>query len=285
MNPNFSRHFLFSVILFSASGLAASLGAAPLTETTAVHTKPDPAAPAITYLKAGTEPVAVPGALAGTPAGWMAVEIAGPFEAYVENKDLTKGLDVKPGAALRLAPKPDAGILTAAELNDKTTITGLRGKWTQISLDKKLTGYIHVGGVAGHTPPIATAPATRPPATGSGGGQPMAPAPVTPAAYGVAATGQPAPMVNLGDGGGSSLPRQFSGKFVSTRRPLSPRRPFDWALNDNAGKRYAYLDVSKLLLTEQIEKYAGHQVVVFGAAKSAPDGRDIVIEVETLQLR
>ena len=113
----------------------------------------------------------------------------------------------------------------------------------------------------------------------------MSPAPVSPGAHGVAMAGQAAPMVDRGDGGGSALPRQFAGRFVSTRRPLTPRRPYDYALNDEAGKRYAYVDVSKLLLTEQIEKYIDHNVVVFGAAKNVPDSKDIVIMVETLQLR
>jgi hypothetical protein len=92
-------------------------------------------------------------------------------------------------------------------------------------------------------------------------------------------------MVDLGDGGSSALPRQFAGKFVSTRRPLAPRRPYDYALNDDAGKRYAYLDISKLLLTEQIENYIDRKVVVFGAGKNSRDGKDIVIVVETLQLK
>ncbi len=92
-------------------------------------------------------------------------------------------------------------------------------------------------------------------------------------------------MVNLGDGGSTTLPRQFAGKFVSTRRPFAPRRPFDYALEDDAGKRYAYLDISKLLLTEQIEKYVDRHVVVFGTARNAPDAKDIVIAIETLQLR
>jgi hypothetical protein len=56
-------------------------------------------------------------------------------------------------------------------------------------------------------------------------------------------------------------------------------------LNDDSGTRYAYLDVSKLLLTEQIEKYIDHVVVVYGAAKSVPQHKDIVIEVESLQLK
>jgi hypothetical protein len=114
---------------------------------------------------------------------------------------------------------------------------------------------------------------------------PLAPAPITPVAYGVTTAGRPAPMVNLGDGGSSTLPRQFQGKFVSTRNPFRPRRPFDWALNDDAGERYAYLDVSKLLLTEQLDKYVDHHVLVYGAAKAVPGGKDIVIEVESLQLQ
>ena len=70
-----------------------------------------------------------------------------------------------------------------------------------------------------------------------------------------------------------------------TQKPLRPRRPYDYALNDEAGKRYAYVDVSRLLQTEQIEKYVDHNVVVFGAAKATADGKDIVITVETLQLK
>jgi hypothetical protein len=266
--------------LFSSTALVlaalSTVAASPLAVTTAVHTKPDPSAPAITFLKAGTEPTAADGATA--PAGWMAIELAGPFEGYIENKDLTKSLDVKPGVAIRLAPKADAGVLTLAEKDDKSSITGLRGRWTQISLEKKLLGYIQLGGAAAATPVPAPARADPPPAA-------AAPAPVMPGVYGVATSGQAAPMVNLGDGGSSTLPRQFAGRFVSTRRPFTPRRPYDYALNDNAGKRYAYLDISKLLLTEKIEKYIDHNVVVFGTARNAPDSKDIVITVETLQLK
>ncbi len=266
---------------------AATLPAAPLTATTAVHTKPDTSSPAISFLKAGTEPKPVTGTLANTPAGWMAVEFAGPFKVWVENKDLAKSLDPKAGAAMRTAPKADAGILALAAEGDKTTLTGVRGKWTEFSLEKNLTGFIHLGGTAGYMPPIATTPAVAAPApvAANPAPAPVASAPVAPGVYGVASGGQPSAMVNLGDGGSASLPRQFAGRFVSTRRAFTPRRPFDFALNDDAGKRYAYLDTSKLLLTEQIEKYIDHPVVVFGVAKAGPDGRDMVIVVETLQLK
>jgi hypothetical protein len=268
--------FVRASLLLLCSALA--LRAAPLPAATAVHTKPDASSPAISYLKAGTEPPA-PAANEAAPAGWQAIELPGPFDGWVENKDLTKNLDVKPGAPIRVAPKADAGVLAVADKADKTSISGLRGKWTQISLEKKLIGYIKLpdaGAAAAH----AAAPAPTPSAPA-----PLAPPPVAPGVYGVSAPGQAAPMVNLGDGGSSTLPRQFAGRFVSTRRPFTPRRPYDYALNDDAGKRYAYLDISKLLLTEQIEKYIDHPVSVFGTAKPSADGKDIVITVETLQLK
>jgi hypothetical protein len=258
---------------------AATAAAAPLNGTTAVHTRPDESSLTVTYLKAGSEPVPAPAALATTPAGWMAVELAGPFDGYVKNGDIMKSLDVRVGAPVYLAPKPGLAELTMIDPADKTDITGLHGKWTQIRLQKKLTGYIHVGGSAGYLPPIATTPATTAPA-------PLLDAsPITPVAYGVTSAGRPAPMVNLGDGGSSTLPRLFQGKFVSTRSVFKPRRPFDWALTDDSGARYAYLDISKLLLTDQIEKYIDHVVVVYGAGKSVPGRKDIVIEVESLQLK
>ncbi|MBL9209751.1 MAG: hypothetical protein JNL92_04745 [Opitutaceae bacterium] len=247
---------------------------APLAAPAAVHTKPDASSPAISFLKAGAEPSAALNAPADLPAGWIAIELAGPFECYVENKDLTKALDVKPGTPLRLAPKADAAVLTIAEKGDKTSISGLKGKWTQLSLEKKLTGYVRVGA----EPAFPAAAATQ--AGAPTGSTPAAPAPAT-----STTAGQAAQTTDVGDGGSSALPRQFAGRFVSTRRALAPRRPYDYALNDDAGKRYAYVDTSKLLLTEQIEKYIDKKVVVFGAAKPVPDTKDIVIMVETLRLQ
>lgn len=254
---------------------AAIAAAAPLAATTAVHTRADESAPVVTFLKAGTEPTPVAGALTSTPAGWLAVELPGPFEGYVPSKDILKSLDVRTGAAIHQAPKPESAVLTTMEHGDAAEITGLHGKWTQIRIEKKITGYIHLG----NSPlPVAPVPAATPAPA------PLSPAPVAPTATGVTAAGQPAPL-SLGDAGGATLPRLFQGKFVSTRSAFRPRRPYDWALNDDAGQRYAYLDISKLLLTEQIESYVDHVVVVYGAARPVPNTKDIVISIESLQLK
>ncbi len=240
----------------------AGLRAETLTLTTAVHTKPEETAPVIGLFKAGETVVPYIDATTPLPPGWIATEMPGPFAGYVQGKDLTKGQDLKPGAVIHLEPNLTSGVVAVAEKGDRSSLTGvLKGKWLQIKLEKKLIAYLRVG------PAQAVAAAT--------------PAPVAPPPVPLA---QVIPQ-NIGDNSASTLPRQFTGKFVSTRRPFAPRRPFDWALNDDAGVRYAYLDTSKLLITDPLEKFIDRTVIVFGAGRPSPDGRDIVIQIETLQIK
>lgn len=261
---------LFTLFAAALTGLTAY--AAPLKSPTAVHTQPNSNAAVLKVLAPGTEPEPAPTEImAATPAGWQAVQIAGPFEGYVRNSDIDKGLHVKAGSSIYLKPANDSGVLAIIDAGDKTTITGLHGKWTQINLEKKVVGYVQATAsvsVKTDTPMLVDVPAkntgTPPPAV-------TAPAPVR--TY--QSTGSD----------GAILPRLFQGTFVSTRRPFTPRRPYDWQINDAAGVRYAYLDISKLLLTEQIEKYTDREVVVYGVPTALPDGKNIVIKVESLRLK
>jgi hypothetical protein len=261
--------------------------AAPLSEPTAVHLKADPSSPALAVLKAGTEPTPAAAKNLQVPLGWMAVDIPGPHEVYVQNKDITKSLDVRPGADLRKGPKIDSPVLAVATVGESLDITGLHGRWTQLRLNRPLLGFIRTVALPG-TLPVASVPAAAPrtaPAAGSAAPGPVAPAPSKPAALSPGQGGQPASLVSLGDGGTDALPRMFEGRFVSTRNPFKPRRPHDWALTDESGSRFAYLDVSRLLQTEQIENYTNRIVAVFGAARPMPGTKDFVITVESLQLK
>lgn len=277
-NPRHRRAPFFSFVIGLLATAASGLSA-PLTASTAAHTKPDDSSPVITVLNAGTTPTVAAEAMS-TPPGWVAVELSGPFQGYVTNKDIQKSLNIKKGAQIHLAPKPESPVFTTMDADDKAEITGLLGKWTQIRLEKKIVGYVRVGSGPVPAPNPSAAAHQLNPATA-----PLSPPPVPATAYGVTTAGRPAPQVNLGDSNGATLPRLLAGKFVSTRSAFKPRRPYDWALNDDAGKRYAYLDISKLLLTEQIESYIDHMVVVFGSAKPVPGSKDFVIEVESLQLK
>lgn len=265
-----------SFFVFASLWLVSVATAAPLTGTTAVHVQPAGASPVITYFKAGTEPTPSNLATDMAPEGWQAVSLPGPHEGYVQNKDLTKALDVSVGVAIHISPDPASAVIATSAPGDKTTITGLQGKWTQIRLDRELVGYIQAGG--------SNAPLPAPRAYAAEQNRPSAPS-IPPAYSANNAAGKPVTMVDRGDGGSSALPRSLQGVFVSSRSLFSGRQPYDFALNDDSGKRYAYLDITKLLLTEQIDKYIDHGVVVYGTAKNIPASKEIVIMVESMQLR
>ena len=242
--------------------LAAALSGAPLMETTAIHSQPDTTAAAIGYFKAGTDPVAAPGVVA--PAGWIAVELPGPHEAYVYNNDFSKSLDVHPGAAIRLKPKADAPVLEAMQEGDKIEITGLRSGWTQIKLYKTIIGYVRIGGTAS---PPGTAPVT------------------------VASTPPPPPVATVAPpastGPAAALPRTLQGLLVETKRFLivGPRPAYDYQINDSEGRRIAFLDISKIAATQKIEPYVNRLVTISGALERTSDWKNLVISVQTLEVR
>src|SRR5258708_12760934 len=78
-----------------------------LTADPAVFVQSDPKSPVLTRLKAGST-VTVVGV---APAGWRRVEVAGPFEVYVHNRDITKVLEVREGASIYAAPSKSAHLL------------------------------------------------------------------------------------------------------------------------------------------------------------------------------
>ncbi len=247
---------------------AAALHAAPLAETTPVYAQPDATAAVISSLKPGTEAAVTNDVPA--PAGWIAVILAGPHEVYAANKDVTKSLDVRVGSSYLTEAKADAPVLAIAQKDDQTEIIDYRGKWTKFRLTKPVVGYIK--GSIKPAVTVASPSATTSTVTDT----PAAAAPT------VTAVGRAAPV---GDGASAALPRLFQGKFASTYSPLRPRRPYDFQLTDDAGARYAYIDVSKLLATEQLTKYTDRTVVIYGTARAVPGSKDMVVVAESLQLR
>jgi hypothetical protein len=257
-------------VLLTLLCITSAAFAAPLAATVAVRLKPDATAPAYTYLKAGADPAPAAGVIA--PAGWAAVELPGPHDGYVRNQDLAKSMDMKPDAPIYTKPDPAAPVLTLATRDDQTDITGMTGKWVQIKLDRKLTGYYQL-------PEPASPAATALPA-----GTARAPSP-TPAPMTDSTASPAAPIVTTGDDVANGLARQFTGTIVEAKRFLGPRPVYTYQLNDASGARLAYLDLGKLLLADRIESYLGRPVDVFGTAHTLPSSPTLVIAVETLNLR
>jgi hypothetical protein len=201
------------------------------------------------------------------PAGWHRIEVSGPFEAYVHNRDISKSLEVHPGANIYTAPEKGAPLLAVAVAGDKTEITGLRGDYCQIKLEKKIQGFIAIGETAntpGQTTPAFAVIAPAAPA-----------APVT-------TLGRPVqPSANNAD-----TPRLFAGTLVLARRViLNPNPPYDYQVIDAAGRRFAYVDTRRLLLTDKIETYLDRQIAITGTVRNTVDGKDLVIAAESFQLK
>ena len=248
---------VLATLAFHATRLAADILAAD----TAVFMQADAKSHVIVRLKSGNTIVYTGDA----PAGWRRVEISGTFEAFAHSRDITKGLEVKEGSSIYTAPEKTAAVLTVAQKGDVTEVTGLKGEFCQIKLTKKLQGFIATGATA-NTPATSTAALQ----TISG---PVAPA-EKPSAPGhpVAITGNTA-----------NLPRLFSGTFISARRPLlNPNPLYDYQLTDIEGRRFAYVDTKRLVLTEKIESYLGTVVTLNGTIRNTVDGKDLVIDAQSI---
>ena len=266
-----------STVAFTLSFFLVLLAAAtPVTSPTAVHTQPDTNSSVIMVLSPGGS--FVEDSTAAAPNGWTPIINEGPFEGYVLNKDIDKGLRVKLGAPIHMQPKSNSGVLTNMGNEDKASITGLHGKWTQISLDKSVTGYIQRQRSTSSA--TISAPVLQDVPRQQSSNVAAKPTPD----YGTAKT-EPAATFRASATDSSGLPRLFEGRFVTTRRPFAPRRPYDWQLNDTSGVRYAYLDVTKLLLAERLESYDGRTVVVFGTPRATVNGKHLVIRIESLHLK
>jgi hypothetical protein len=243
---------------------AAALTADTLKTDTAVFVQTDPKSPVLTRLKAGATITVVGDA----PAGWRRVEVSGPFEAYAQSRDITKGLDVREGGNIYAAPRKDAQLLAVAAAGDKSEVIGLAGgDWCQVRLEKKLQGFIAVeaGNISVETkpaPPLAQAPSAP---TG----------PVNAPGHAVAISGNTADM-----------PRQLGGTLVLARRPiLNPNPPYDYQLMDSSGRRVAYVDTKRLLLTDRIENFVDREISVTGSLRNTVDGKDLVIAAESMSVK
>ncbi len=242
------------------------------------------ATPAEGALSLGTAPVGA--RLLGTtaPAGWAAVELPGPHAVFVAEKDTLKNFEVRPGAAYYAAPSTDAPVIGLAGEADRTEFADVEGRFNKFSLAGPVTAYVRLPGAPASTPLPVTSVATE---TAT---NPSTPPPLMDDLASVLPSDAPALQPNVSPGRGLEageprLARTFHGVVASTRNPLRPRRPYDYQLNDSGGSRIAYLDISRLLLTERMDAYLGRPVFILGSVASLGTGKELVIQVDSLKLQ
>lgn len=268
-------------LLFTTLALFSTAAAARA--DTLATAQPVYASPAENALVLGTAQAGSRLATSPAPSGWQAVEFAGPHTVYVTEKDTLKNMEVRPGASYYAAPKADAPVIGLADEKDPATFADIVGRYNKFSLDKPIIAYVRV--VPTPVAPVEVAsPAPAPEVIAA----PVAAAPFTDSTA-VLRNDIPANSPTVAgrglEAGEPRLARTFFGTVASTRNPLRPRRPFDYQLNDSSGARIAYLDVSRLLQTEQIDAFIARPVTLFGTAEPLGTGKEIVIRVETLKLQ
>lgn len=244
---------------------AARLVADTVASDTAVFQQPDAKSAVLTRLTAGSPITAVGDA----PAGWRRIEIDGSFNGYIRSRETTKDLSVREGANIYSEPKLTSAVVTVSQKGDKSTIVGVaKGDWLQVRIDKKLQGFIAVGDTA-NRPSASLAKVTPPPATAP------APAPVASSTE----PGRPVPI----SANSADTPRLFTGTFGVARSTLFGSAPvYDYQLTDSTGRRFAYVETKRLVLTERIENYLDLQVVITGTVRNTVDGKDLVVVAESL---
>lgn len=250
--------------LLAFSLVVARLAADTVATDTAVFQQPDAKSAVLTRLTAGTA-ITIAG---DAPTGWRRVEIDGSFNGYARSREITKALSVREGANVYSEPKLTSSVLTVSQKGDKSEVVGLaQGDWLQVRVEKKLQGFIAVGDTANRPSPSLAKVAPTAPAA--------APAPAASSTE----PGRPVPV----SANSADTPRLFTGTFSVARATLFGSAPvYDYQLTDSTGRRFAYVETKRLVLTERIENYLDLQVVITGTVRNTVDGKDLVVVAEAL---
>ena len=78
--------------------------------------------------------------------------------------------------------------------------------------------------------------------------------------------------------------RVCSARGSSTGCP-NPNPLYDYQLVDVSGRRFAYVDTKRLVLTEKIETMIDCNVTITGTVRNTVDGKDLVIAAESMVLK
>lgn len=276
-----------SLVLAALLGLAAS----PAHANTLPAAQPAYASPDANALVLGNAPAGARVLAGVAPSGWSAVELPGPHTVFVAEKDTLKNFEVKPGAAYHAAPSADAPVIGLAGETDQVEFADVAGRYNKFSLRGPVTAYVRVATPVADAAPVApvadTLPVSSPADTLPN--QADVPPPFADLANTLPVEGparqDPVAAGRGVEAGEPRLARTFFGVVASTRNPLRPRRPHDYQLIDAGGARIAYLDISRLLLTERMEAYVGRPVFILGSVSPVGSSTELVIQVDSLKLQ
>jgi len=207
-------------------------------------------------------------------AGWKAISVLQNFAGFVHRSDLTKELEVRSGANIYLEPRRESRlVLTEASRNDLFEVSDLAGDWASVTFRKPIIGFIRVTDGEPAALPILPPPPVEM-ETAVFTDEP--PPPARPREQRPVTSGEQLTTID-------GTLRIFEGRVTRARSWIGQSPPYSHQLLDRSGRRIAYLDLSRLLITEPLERAMAGTLLVYGKAESIPDRRDFVIRVEHMR--
>ena len=187
---------------------------------------------------------------------WLEVRYSGPYTGYVSSHGIDVSEGVSSGTPIYLEPSHDAAILAVIDTPGEVEVIET-GDWTKVSLRKSLRLFVsieYLRGTAGGSAQVTDA--SGKPVVGSRASSPVA----------------------------EEVAQNFEGRLVEAKRILFFKKPpYPYALEDEKGKRIAYLDLEAVVISQPFKNYVGRKVEVYGTIEAENDGRRLVIHAVNMR--
>lgn len=244
---------------------------------------------------------------------WMRVDYPGNYVGYVEPSMINKDLSVREGAKVLLKPNKDSTVLTLVDGEVAPQVIELQEDWVTVFYEGTAPAYFRWPATApvvdseaitvatASAPAAAASPAAastapapppaRPPVPLTEPAPPPAakPAPVAPATPAevpaAAASNPPTQLLEFRPEPltSPSISRPWEGKLIKLKGFDTWWTDYEYALENAAGVRIAYIDVSETLLFRPMESYDGAQVVVMGTAQRIKSTVPVVVKARYIR--
>lgn len=235
---------LIALLVAATATLAHAAGGIP------VHLDPADDTPVIGELE--TISLAVPAEWPkGTVAqeGWQPVYYHGVFDVYVDNNDIGKDLNAKPGSPYHLAPEKTAPSLAIATKKDKVDILSVDTWFCKMKLETIVVGYIpsssiEAGSIVNNLPPAVP--------------------PQIEASTATAIT-------------------ELVGRFEKTGLVGRTRTGLSYKLTGPTGKPLAFIDTTDVPERIQIDEFLTREVRISGFLEQSEDGSDVILKAKSIK--
>lgn len=235
---------LIAFLVASMATLAHAAGGIP------VHLDPQSDSPQIGEIE--TLSLAVPAQWPSNVAaieGWQPVYYHGVFEVYVDNNDIGKDLNAKPGSLYYLSPQKNAISLSIATEKDKVDILSVDSWFCKMQLETIVLGYI----------PNSTISASS------------------------IVTSLPDTHVSTTAKTTATAITELVGRLEKTGLVGRNRTGLNYKLTGEDGKTLAFIDTTGIPERIQVDQFLSLKIRISGFLTQSESGSDVILKAESIK--